>query len=372
MKVPFLDVAAGYVELKDEIDEAVSRVLSHGYYVLGEEVFQFERDFAVYCDVPYCVSVGNGLDALRLLLSAHGIGPGDEVIVPANTYIATVLVVSQVGATPVLVEPDIRTYNLDPNRLEPVVTKRTKAVIAVHLYGQTADIQTIAKICHRNKLFLIEDAAQAQGAQHHGRKAGSLGDAAGFSFYPGKNLGAFGDAGCITTRNKQTAEYVRMARNYGSKVKYYNLIKGWNSRLDTLQAAVLSVKLKYLDMWNQRRQKIAQHYLSYMNPKKNDRFVLPFVDPANDPIWHLFVVRTKKRKTFMTYLEEKGISTLIHYPLPPYKQVAYKELINTVRRFPITNDVSDEVVSLPIGPHVSQEQAEFVVDTVNMFIKKYL
>lgn len=369
MKVPFLDVGATYRELKEELDTAMFRVLTRGDYVLGKEVGQFEGEFRWYCDVPYCISVGNGLDALRLLLFAYGIGPGDEVIVPANTYIATVLVISQVGATPVLVEPDERTYNLDHKRIEEKITKRTKAVIAVDLYGQTANMNEIKRICRKHALTLIEDAAQAQGALHFGEKAGSLGDAAGFSFYPGKNLGAFGDAGAITTRNKIIAEYVRMARNYGSKEKYYNIIKGYNSRLDTIQAAILLVKLKHLEAWNKRRQTIASYYLKNLNPGRKESFILPFVDPVNNPVWHLFVVRTKNRKEFITYLSDRGIGTLIHYPRPPYKQAAYKELWSQKKNFPITNTLAREMVSLPMGPQVTEEQAEYVVEHVNKYLK---
>jgi len=372
MNVPFLDIPAIYKELKDELDPAIASVVTKGHFISGEEVGLFEKAFARYCGVKHCVTVGNGLDALRLLLFAYEIGKKDEVIVPANTYIATVLSINQVGATPVLVEPDEKTFNLDPKRIEEKITKRTKGVIAVDLYGQTASMREIGRICKKHKLVLIEDAAQAQGALHYGKKAGSLGDSAGFSFYPGKNLGAFGDAGAVTTNDATIADYVRMAGNYGSKIKYFNSIKGYNSRMDTLQAAVLLTKLKHLDRWNAKRRKLAGYYLSHMNPLKNPQFILPFVSPENEPIWHVFVVRIKKREQFIRYMTRKGIGTLIHYPLPVYKQKAYAELKSLKKRYPLTSKLSDEIVSIPMGPHVTGKQASYVVETVNSYISKNL
>lgn len=372
MKVKFLDIGATYKELKPEIDAAINKVLSGGWYILGENVVDFENDFAKYCGVKYCIGVGNGMDALELILRAYGIGAGDEVIVPANTYIATVLVVNLVGATPVLVEPDIHSYNIDPALVEAAITKKTKAVIAVDLYGQCANMGKIKKICRKHNLKLIEDAAQAHGALHDGRKAGSLGDAAGFSFYPGKNLGAYGDAGAVTTNDPKVAQYVRIAHNYGSKIKYHNLIKGFNSRLDDLQAAILQVKLKKLDNWNRRREKIADYYLKNLNPKKNRNFILPEVMPVNKHVWHVFVIRTKKRNKFIDYFNKLGIGTLIHYPLPYYQQPAYKELNKFKDNFPLSNIIADEVVSLPIGPHLKDKEMRYVVKTVNSFINDFL
>ncbi|MBI3366556.1 DegT/DnrJ/EryC1/StrS family aminotransferase, partial [Candidatus Roizmanbacteria bacterium] len=272
----------------------------------------------------------------------------------------------------VLVEPEETTYNIDPAKIEKAITKKTKAIMAVHLYGQCADIKEIKPLCKKYNLKLIEDAAQAQGTLHYRKKAGSLGDTAGFSFYPGKNLGAYGDAGAIVTNDKKVAEYVRIARNYGSEKKYYNMVKGFNTRLDEIQAAILRVKLKYLDSWNKRRQKIAQYYLKNLNPNKNPSFILPKIGQGNQHIWHLFVVRTKKRNQLIKKLEEKGIGYLIHYPLPLYKQKAYKELNFQSSKFPISSRLSKEVLSLPLGPHLSQTDATFVCSTVNEFIKNYL
>lgn len=371
MKVKFLDLGATYTELKPEIDNVVHEVLTKGWYIMGDKLKQFERNFAGYCGVKYCLGVANGMDALELILRAFNIGRDDEVIVPANTYIATVLVVNLVGATPVFVEPD-EIFNIDPNRIEQAITKKTKAVIAVHLYGQTANIKKIKKICKKYDLKLIEDAAQAHGALHFGEKAGSLGDAAGFSFYPGKNLGAFGDAGAVTTNDPQVANYIAMARNYGSKVKYYNVVKGYNSRLDELQAAILDVKLKYLNDWNMRRKKVAQYYLEHLNPNKNPHFLLPNTLHGNDHIWHLFVIRSKKRDQLIEFLQGKGIETLIHYPIPPFSQEAYKEYNRLVQKNPITNKLAEEMLSLPIGPHLKTSEIKYVATSINYFIDNSL
>lgn len=372
MKVPFLDIAATYMELQPEIDSALKRVLKRGHFILGEEVEEFEKEYAKYCGVKYCIGVGNGLDALEFMLRAYNIHAQDEAIVPANTYIATILAITSVGATPVLVDPDSETYNLDSGKIRKHVSKKTKAILPVHLYGQTANIQEIKKICKEYKLLLIEDAAQAQGAEHYGVKAGALGDAAGFSFYPGKNLGAFGDAGAVTTNDVKIADYIRMLRNYGSKAKYFNLIKGVNSRLDEIQAAVLRVKLRYLDEWNKRRRRVAQIYLQRLNPEKKESFILPKVEEGNEPIWHLFVVQTEKRDKFIKYLNGGGIGTLIHYPLPPYEQEAYKEFRSMRKKCSVTNKMVGRIVSLPIGPHLSDYQQEYVVKKVNEFIKNEL
>lgn len=372
MKIKFLNLAASYLELKKEIDKTLKNVLSFGWYILGENVSLFEKEFADYCGTQYCIGVGNGMDALELVLRAYEIGLGDEVIVPANTYIATVLAIMNVGAVPILVEPNLFTYNLDPNKIEAAITRKTKTVLPVHLYGQCADMRKIGEICKKNNLVLIEDAAQAHGAIYYGRKAGNLGDGAGFSFYPGKNLGGFGDGGAVTTNNGRIADYVRTARNYGSKKKYYNLIKGVNSRLDEIQAAILRVKLKFLDKWNARRRIIAKYYLDHLNSFRNENFILPVVAKGNTHIWHLFVIRSKKRNKLISYLEEHGIETLVHYPVPPYKQLALKEIRYLSPKFPITNKLSQEVLSLPIGPHLTKQETAYVCETVNKFIKKYL
>ena len=372
MQVKFLDVGAGYPELKRQIDKAVLEVFSGGWYILGENVEKFEKEFANYCQVKYCIGVGNGLNALELILKAYVIGEGDEVIVPANTYIATILAITNVGATPVFVEPDEKSYNIDPEKIGKAVTKKTKAILPVHLYGQCANMQKINKIGKKHKLIVIEDAAQAHGALHHGKKAGSLGDAAGFSFYPGKNLGAYGDAGAITTNDKIVADYVRIARDYGSSKKYVNEIKGVNSRLDEIQAAILRVKLKHLDRWNKRRVNIANYYLSHLNPKNKKGFVLPMEEKGNKHAWHLFVVRTKKREELINFFKKNNIGYLIHYPIPAYKQKAYKEFNSISKKYSLSNLLADEVISLPIGPHLSLGQAKYIVDKVNKFIEDYL
>lgn len=360
-QVPFLDLRASYLELKAGIDCACAQVLDSGWYILGEQVEAFEREFANYCEARFCIGVGNGLDALRLILRAMNIGIGDEVIVPSNTYIATWLAVSSVGAQVVPVEPHADTYNLDAEKLEAAITKRTRAIIAVHLYGQTAEMKRINEIAERHKLKVIEDAAQAHGARHGARRAGSLGDAAGWSFYPGKNLGAFADGGAVTTNDSELAERIRVLRNYGSKVKYFNEVKGENSRLDEMQAAILRVKLPYLDEWNARRQKLATLYRQQLGEAA---LVLPVTAEGNEHIWHLFVVRVKERESFQRKLKEQGIQTLIHYPLPPHLQKAYAEQNWSAGSFPVAEGVHREVVSLPIGPHLSYEAAHRVCDAV--------
>jgi len=368
MQVPFLDLREAYLELKDEIDAALNGVLKGGWYILGENVTRFEEEFAAYCGCRYCVGVGSGMDALELLLKAHGIGPEDEVVVPANTYIATALAVSHVGATPVLVEPDPRTCNVDPFRIESVITSKTRAVMAVHLYGQTADMTRIREICRKSDLKLFEDAAQAHGAMHCGAKAGALGDGAGFSFYPGKNLGAFGDAGAVLTDDREVAEYLRIARNYGSEKKYYNAVKGMNSRLDEIQAAILRVKLRHLDQWNQGRSEIARLYLERLEGR-DEELVLPYVGEGNQHVWHLFTVRSTRRAEFRAYLENRGIGTLIHYPVPLYRQGAYEELKHLSRHYPVSTAISEQTLSLPMGPHLSKEAVVYVCEEVNRFFQ---
>lgn len=366
MKVPFLELQSTYLELREEIDAAISRCLSGGWYILGDELRLFEEEFARYFGVRHCVGVGNGLDALRLLLLAKGIGYGDKVIVPANTYIATLLAISATGAEPVLVEPNPCTYNLDPSKIEAVLTRDVKAILVVHLYGQAADMQPIKKICDEHGLLLFEDAAQAHGARYAGKLVGTFGHAAGFSFYPGKNLGAFGDGGAVVSDDLVVDEYVRIARNYGSKKKYYNIIKGDNSRLDELQAAVLRVKLKYLAEWNNRRSAIAQIYLSEIIAREG-KLMLPLVAEGNEHCWHLFVIRSSKRDELAEYLGRHDIDTLIHYPVPPYRQDAYAEMGEFREDYPVTEQLTTEILSLPMGPHIREEQARYVCSVINDF-----
>ena len=368
-KVPFLNVAAAYHELRGELRAASEGVAEAGQYILGPEVAAFESEFAAYCEAGHCIGVGNGLDALHLILRAMEIGAGDEVIVPANTYIATWLAVSYAGATPVPVEPEERTYNIDPSRIEEAITSKTKAVIAVHLYGQPADMDAIRKIAGKYRLAVIEDAAQAHGARYKGRRTGSLGDAAGFSFYPGKNLGALGDGGAVVTNDEALANRLRILRNYGSQEKYVNEVKGFNSRLDELQAALLRVKLRRLDEWNQRRQRLAQYYLQAL--REIPDLTLPFVADYANPVWHLFVVRHSSRDRLQHHLTENGVGTLIHYPLPPHLQNAYQDLGFSAASFPLSEAMGNEVLSLPLGPHVPAEQAQYVVAQLVAFATHY-
>lgn len=359
--VPFLDLQASYVELKSEIDLAISRVLDSGWYVLGAEVEAFEAEFADYCESTFCIGVSDGLDALHLSLLAMDVGPGDEVIVPSNTYIATWLAVSQCGATPIPVEPDDRTYNINPQRIEAAITAKTKVIIPVHLYGQPVDLDPILTLAKKHNLRVLEDGAQAHGARYKGRRIGSHGDAVAWSFYPGKNLGAFGDGGAVTTNDPIIAERLRVLRNYGSRVKYVNEVKGFNSRLDPLQAAALRVKLKHLDSWNDRRKKIAEQY---KNSLTNIALDLPHVPEWADPVWHLFVVQHEQRDYFASRLRDAGVGSLIHYPIPPHRQSAYEELGYYSDAFPIANLLAQTVISLPIGPHLNQESVGYVINTI--------
>jgi dTDP-4-amino-4,6-dideoxygalactose transaminase len=362
MKVPFLELKPTYTELRSEMDAAYHRVMESGWYLLGVELDALEAEFAAYCEAKYCVAVGNGLDALHLVLRAWGIGPDDEVIVPANTFIATWLAVSYAGATPVPVEPDPRTYNLDPARIAAAITPHTRAIIPVHLYGQPADMDPILAIARQHGLKVIEDNAQAQGARYKGRRTGALGDAAGNSFYPGKNLGAFSDGGAVTTNDPELAEAVRILRNYGSKKKYFNETKGYNSRLDELQAAFLRVKLKRLDEWNVRRQALAARYFEGWCGLPS--LTQPFVPAWVQPVWHLFVVRHPKRDALQKRLAEAGISTLIHYPVPAHLSGAYANGKWPHGAFPIAEELADTVLSIPIGPHLNEAQAGEVLRQV--------
>ena len=360
-EVAFLDLRATYLEIKNELDAAYQRVMDSGWYILGEEVSAFESEFAAYCGTKHCVGVGNGLEALHLILRAYGIGANDEVIVPANTYIATWLAVSNAGATVVPVEPDPSTYNLDPGRVESAITPRTRAILPVHLYGQPADMDPINEIARRRGLKVIEDAAQAHGARYRDRRAGSLGDAAGWSFYPTKNLGAYGDAGAVTTDDDKLAERIRLLRNYGSKSKYYNEEKGINSRLDELQAALLRVRLRHLEEWNRRRARIAAKYLEEL---RETGLVLPGVCEGADPVWHLFVVRSNRRDELQRHLKSVGVNTLVHYPVPPHLQAAYKAMSLPLGSFPVTENIHQSALSLPMGPHVSESNAARVIAAV--------
>ncbi len=365
MKVPFLDLKSPYLELRAEFDAAYQRVMQSGWYVLGGEVRAFEQEFAAYCGAKHCVGVGNGLDALHLILRAMNIGEGDEVIVPANTYIASWLAVSYAGATPVPVEPDARTHNLNAELIEDAITPRTRAVMPVHLYGQPAEMDPINEIAARHGLRVIEDAAQAHGAKYKGRSAGALGDAAGFSFYPGKNLGALGDGGAVVTNDAELADAVRVLANYGSRVKYYNESKGYNSRLDELQAALLRAKLPTLDAWNERRRAAAQTYLQQLEGV-ND-LTLPYVPDHIEPAWHLFVVQHPQRQRLQQYLNAAGVGTLIHYPLPPHLQDAYRDSGYSAGAFPLSERLANEVLSLPMGPHLPEDQLEYVISQLSSF-----
>lgn len=367
MTVPFLDVTTAYLQLQREIDDAIHRVLRSGWYVLGDELAMFEQEFASYCEAKHCIGVANGLDALHLILRALDIGAGDEVIVPANTYIATWLAVTYAGATPVPVEPDELTYNIDPARIERAITPRTKAILPVHLYGQPADMDRINEIAGRHGLKIIEDAAQAHGARYKGRRAGALGNAAAFSFYPAKNLGALGDAGAVTTNDDEIAAKVRLLRNYGSQTKYHHEVKGFNSRLDELQAAVLNVKLSRLEEWNERRRHVARHYLREL---AGDGLVLSQVSADAEPVWHLFVVRHDERDSLKEHLGKRGITTLIHYPIPPHLSAAYKDSGFQLGAFPVAEQLAASCLSLPIGPHMSDEQVTAVVSAVLEFCER--
>ena len=349
------------------MEEAYHRVLRSGWYILGKEVETFEREFSEYCATKHCVGVASGLDAIHLILRALDIGPGDEVIVPANTFIATWLAVSYAGAMPVPVEPDEKTYNINPKRIKTAITSRTKAIIAVHLYGQPADMDEINTIAKRYSLKVIEDAAQAHGARYKGKRTGSLSDAAAFSFYPGKNLGAIGDGGAVVTDDNTIAEKVRLLRNYGSRSKYYNEIRGFNSRLDEMQAAFLRVKLTKLEEWNTRRRKVAAQYLDRL--QRIADLTLPTFPEWAEPAWHLFVVRYPKRDEIQQKLHMAGIQTLIHYPIPPHLSGAYADMGWKEGKFPITEKLSRTVLSLPMGPNLENTAQMKVINQIRKSAK---
>jgi dTDP-3-amino-3,4,6-trideoxy-alpha-D-glucose transaminase len=360
-RVPFLDIDAGYRELRADIDAAVARVLASGRYLLGPEVEAFEAEFAAYCEGAHCVAVGSGLDAIELTLRALGIGPGDEVLVPAHTFIATWLGVSAAGATPVPVEPDPATCNVDAAALEAAITPRTKAIMPVHLYGQPADLDAIEAVARRHDLPVVEDAAQAHGARYRGRRIGSR-FAAAFSFYPGKNLGALGDGGAVVTNDAELAAALRLHRNYGSTVKYHHEIKGTNSRLDELQAAVLRVKLAHLDAWNERRVAVADRYLTELAGL--DGLTLPAVASWAEPVWHLFVVRSPHRERLQHLLAQAGVDTLVHYPHAPHRSPAFADAGLPAGSLPLAERAAAEVLSLPMGPHLPADQVSRVIAAV--------
>jgi dTDP-4-amino-4,6-dideoxygalactose transaminase len=367
MKVSFLNLTLAHQEIHDELRLAYERVLSSGHFVLGKETSFFEEEFADYCEAKHCIGVGNGLDAIHLILRAFNIGDGDEVIVPSNTFIATWLAVSFSGAKIVPVEPKLDTFNIDPNLLESAITSKTKAIIAVHLYGQPSDMDSINQIAKKYSLKVIEDAAQAHGATYKNRRTGSLGDAAAFSFYPGKNLGALGDGGAITTNDEILAKKIRTLSNYGSEIKYSHGVKGFNSRLDDLQASFLRVKLKVLNDWNLRRKSFATKYLRDL---QDLNLILPMVPEWCQPVWHLFVIKTSKRQELKKYLELHGIETLIHYPTPPHMQGAYINLNLKEGSLPISEKLHRDILSLPLGPHLLDQEYNFVIDTIKNFFQK--
>ena len=362
MSVPFLDLKPAYAELQAEIDAASRRVMQSGWFILGPEVEAFEAEFAAFCGARHCVGVANGLDALELALRAFDVGPGDEVVVPSNTYIATWLAVSAVGATPVPAEPDPRTHNIDPQAVAAAITPRTKAIMPVHLYGQPADMAPIMALAEKHALAVIEDVAQAQGALYDNRRTGALGHVGAFSFFPTKNLGATGDAGGVVTDDPRIADRIRVLRNYGSRRKYVNETRGVNSRLDELQAAILRVKLKHLDAWNGRRRQAAARYTQALAGTPG--LELPFVPAWADPVWHLYVVTTAQRRRLTEALDHAGIGWLIHYPIPPHLQDAYADLNLKRGALPIAERLAEQVLSLPIGPHMADEQQAAAIEAV--------
>lgn len=360
-QIPFLDMKAIVAEQRDDLLAAAATVLDSGWLILGNETKAFERDFAAYCDTRHCVGVANGLDALSLALRALGVGPGDEVIVPANTYIATWLAVSHVGAVPVPVEPDEATYNINPALIEAAITSRTRAILPVHLYGQPADLKAISAIAARHGLAVLEDGAQSHGAGCYGERIGAGDALVAWSFYPGKNLGALGDGGGITTGDQTLADQLAMLRNYGSRVKYHNEVIGYNSRLDELQSAMLRVKLRVLDAQNARRKEIAKRYLEGL---RDANVVLPSVPSWADPVWHLFVVRHTDRDGLAQRLNHEGVATMIHYPVPPHLQPAYHSAGIAEGDLPITERIHREVLSLPMGPTLSDDEVDRVIAAV--------
>lgn len=364
MKIPFASFEYMHHELQSELNEAFQEVMDCNWFIRGKKDEIFEKEFAEYCGVNYCVGCGNGLDALFLILKACGIKEGDQVIIPSNTFIATALAVTYTGAMPVLVEPNIDDYTIDVSKIEEKIGEKTKAIIPVHLYGQAADMDKINEIAKKYGLIVIEDAAQAHGAEYKGKKVGGLGDAAGFSFYPGKNLGALGDAGAVTTNNKVIAEKVRTLANYGSDVKYHHIYQGINSRMDEIQAAILSVKLKRLDDWNKYRCRIAEKYLQGIH---NRKIVKPVIAEDRKHVWHIFALRTTDRETLKAYLEEHGIETNIHYPNPIHLQKGYQNLEIHKGDLPVAEKISDTELSIPLYYGMKTEQIDYIIETLNNF-----
>ena len=360
--IKFLDLHKINERFRKEIDERLKTVLDSGWYMLGEQNRLFERHFAEYIGTKHCISCANGLDALNLIIRGYGFKPGDEIIVPSNTYIASILAISENGCIPVLVEPDIKTYNIDTKKIEEKITSKTKAIMVVHLYGQAVQIKSITEIAKKYDLKVIEDAAQAHGAIYDGKRTGNLGDAAGFSFYPGKNLGALGDGGCVTTNDVELAKRIRAIANYGSDYKYHHIFKGINSRLDEIQAAILDVKLPFLDKDNARRREIAKYYRENI---KNPEIILPETYNEDAHVWHIFAIRTKNRTKLQEYLENNGVQTNIHYPTPPHKQYAYKEWMN--QNYPITEKIHNEIISIPISPVLKDKEVECVTNVLNQY-----
>ena len=364
MKIPFVSFLPMEKELNNSLRDAFDRVFRRSWYIEGVEDEAFEKAFAEYCNVNYCVGAGNGLDALILALKALNIGAGDEVIVPSNTYIATALAVTYIGATPVFVEPDIRTFNINPNLIEAAITEKTKAIIPVHLYGQECDMDPIVKIAKKNNLYIVEDCAQAHGATYKRKKIGSFGDAAGFSFYPGKNLGALGDAGAVVTNNKVLEEKIRALGNYGSDFKYHHIYKGNNSRLDELQAAFLAAKLPYLEKMNIERRRIAGMYTEGIT---NPKITLPYVIPDCVPVWHIYGIRCAQRDALEKHLNQKGIGTNKHYPIPIHLQECYKDLNIPKGAFPIAEEISSTELSIPMYYGMTDKEIRYVIDAINEF-----
>ncbi len=364
MNIPFVSFEVMHNEIKEQMLDAFKRVYENNWFIQGTEVSKFEEEFAKYCGAKYCVGCGNGLDALFLVLKAYGIGKGDEVIVPSNTYIATALAVSYTGAKPVFVEPSIETYNINPELIEAAITDNTKAIMAVHLYGQPARMDEIKTIAKKYSLKVIEDSAQAHGALYKGQRTGSLGDAAGFSFYPGKNLGALGDGGAIVTDDKELADMCRALGNYGSDYKYHHIYKGNNSRLDEVQAALLRIKLKELDRWNERRNEIAKKYISGIN---NSKVTLPVTGPDMTHVYHVFAIRCENRDELEKYLNDNGIGTNKHYPIPMHMQGAYKDLNISEGALPVAETISKTELSIPMYYGMSEKEVDYVIEKINAF-----
>jgi len=364
MKVPFATFQLMHEEIKEEIKEKFDAVYSKGWFIQGEEVAKFEEEFAFFCGARYCIGCGNGLDALYLILRAMDIGSGDEVIIPANTFIATALAVSYTGATPILVDPKLSTFNINPDSIEDKITKRTKAIIAVHLYGQAADMNAINEIAKKHHLKVLEDCAQAHGALYYGKKVGTLGDAAGFSFYPGKNLGALGDAGAIVTNDKTIAMKVRMLGNYGSSKKYEHVYKGNNSRLDEIQAGFLRIKLKTIEKWTKDRQETARIYLEHIN---NSQIVLPYVCEQQTHVWHIFALRCESRDRLEKYLNDNGIGTTKHYPKPIHLHQAYQDMDFSQYAYPIAETISATEISIPMYYGMQDIARDYVIEMINRY-----